>query len=102
MSLHSHAAHKSPLTRNQEVSAYAGSDKGDDWRLICAESSDKHWDRETEIKLQHLETGKYLSAAAGSTYNVKPPGQMEVSAVANAGAEQTWIAQEGIYFGSPE
>ncbi|KAJ3142843.1 Stromal cell-derived factor 2-like protein 1 [Geranomyces variabilis] len=101
-SLHSHAAHKSPLTRNQEVSAYSGSDKGDDWRLVCAKSSDKYWDRETEVKLQHVETAKFLGAASGSTYNVKPPGQLEVSAVGHAGAEQTWIAQEGIYFGKPE
>ncbi|KAI8914992.1 MIR motif-containing protein [Powellomyces hirtus] len=100
--LHSHAAHKSPLSKNQEVSAYDHQDKGDDWKLVCDQRSDKFWTRESPVKLQHVETGKYLGATAGNTYQIKPPGQIEVYASGSSGADQTWIAQEGIYFGAPE
>ncbi|KAI8827000.1 MIR motif-containing protein [Fimicolochytrium jonesii] len=100
--LHSHAAHRSPHSKNQEVSAFDGVDKGDDWKLVCVNSAEKFWTRESPVRLQHLETGKYLSVTAGNTYNIKPPGQMEVSAASSTGNDQTWIAQEGIYFGNSD
>ncbi|KAJ3011568.1 hypothetical protein HKX48_006764, partial [Thoreauomyces humboldtii] len=100
--LHSHAAHRSPLTKNQEVSAFDAVDKGDDWKLVCVKSGEANWTRESSVRFQHVETGKYLGIAPGNTFNIKPAGQIEVSASGSTGNDQTWVAQEGIYFGKPE
>lgn len=52
--LHSHAGHASPLSNNQEVSAFDGGDKGDDWILVCLNKSDKFWSRESPIRLREF------------------------------------------------
>ncbi|TPX58915.1 hypothetical protein SpCBS45565_g07876 [Spizellomyces sp. 'palustris'] len=100
--LHSHAGHASPFTRNQEVSAFDGTDKGDNWKVICVDKNDKFWTRESPIRLVHEETGKYLSASPQHVYRVNPPGQVEVSGLGSASSDDIWTAQEGIYFSAPE
>lgn len=57
--LHSHDF-QSPLSHNQEVSAYGENgigDEGDLWKVICTSRND-YWLRQDPIRLQHVETGK--------------------------------------------
>ncbi|KAI9013089.1 MIR motif-containing protein [Gaertneriomyces semiglobifer] len=91
--LHSHGSHRSPLSGNQEVSAFDGLDRGDDWKLIC----DGAWSRETGVRLQHVETGKYLSAGKAE-YGRPISGHREVAAVGSSTSTESWTAQDGIYF----
>lgn len=57
--LHSHDF-QSPLSHNQEVSAYGENgigDEGDLWKVICTSRND-FWLRQDAIRLQHVATGK--------------------------------------------
>jgi dolichyl-phosphate-mannose--protein O-mannosyl transferase len=62
--LHSHGV-SSPLSRQQEVTAYGAGDGlgdgGDDWKVVC---KGDYWTREGMVQLQHLDTGKYLGASS--------------------------------------
>lgn len=62
--LHSHDV-RSPLSRQQEVTAYGQGDgigdNGDDWRLIC---STGHWKREELVQFQHVDSKRYLGASS--------------------------------------
>jgi dolichyl-phosphate-mannose--protein O-mannosyl transferase len=58
-SLHSHNF-VSPLSHNQEVSAYGENGVGDDgdlWKVVCTSRND-YWLREDGVRLQHVVTGK--------------------------------------------
>lgn len=60
--LHSHLF-KSPLSYNQEVSAFGDdntSDSGDVWQLELEDASMKLWRRDTPARLRHKDTGFYL------------------------------------------
>jgi dolichyl-phosphate-mannose--protein O-mannosyl transferase len=57
--LHSHT-YPSPLSNNQEVSAYGEDgvgDEGDRWKVICTTKND-YWLRKDPIRFQHVVTGK--------------------------------------------
>lgn len=97
--LHSHAAHKSPISQQQEVSAYDGQDTGDNWEVIC---SGKYWMRDESIKLKHIDTGRFLFSSKDFSYRHPIPGQLEISAVDEGRARNanqiSWKTQEGVYF----
>ncbi|CAG8445184.1 895_t:CDS:2 [Acaulospora morrowiae] len=95
--LHSHL-HVSPLSNQQEVSAFDGLDTGDNWKLMCVNTSAKYWLREQKIKLIHFETSAYLSASKDKVYNNPIHGQIEVAGSSKNDKNTEWIAQEGIYF----
>ncbi|CAG8662602.1 4676_t:CDS:2 [Acaulospora colombiana] len=95
--LHSHH-HKSPLSNQQEVSAFDGLDTGDNWKLICVDTSAKYWLREQKIKLLHVDTSLYLSSNKEMVYNNPINGQIEVAASSRNDKNTEWIAQEGMYF----
>jgi dolichyl-phosphate-mannose--protein O-mannosyl transferase len=65
--LHSHGM-ASPLSKQQEVSAYGlgdgKGDGGDDWTVICPKGSSKYWKREEPTHFQHVDTGKFLGASS--------------------------------------
>ncbi len=91
--LHSHL-HQSPLTKQQEVSAYGDGegDTGDNWKIEVL--GKEMWEREGKVRLVHVDTGKYLS----SNKNKFPdpiPGQQEVCAISYANSETEWIAEVG-------
>ncbi len=96
--LHSHL-HQSPLSKQQEVSCFgkhgAAGDSGDEWRLICEEN--EHWGRDERVRLQHVDTSKYLHSH-NKAYGNPIPGQLEVTAVPRSNANTMWIAEEGVYF----
>ncbi|VVC44056.1 Hypothetical protein CINCED_3A013754 [Cinara cedri] len=76
--LHSHLF-SSPLSNNQEVSAYGNDgegDSGDHWYVDCGGD---YWERDDDIRLKHVDTGAYLMT---STFSYGRPinGQREIAA----------------------
>lgn len=62
--LHSHGV-PSPLSRQQEVTGFGEDgkgDTGDDWIVECP--AGKHWMRDTNVRIFHVDTEKYLSGSA--------------------------------------
>lgn len=90
--LHSHL-HASPLTNQQEVSAYEGGDSGDNWQLLLQGDS---WKSDSQIRLKHVDTGRFLQCSS-ATYGNPIPGQHEIAA-STGGTPAIWTAAEGIYF----
>ena len=92
--LHSHAF-PSPLTRNQEVSAFGGathSDAGDVWSVEL-EKGVPAWTRGSPVRLRHTVTGAFL-ASPDRAYGHPIAGQHEVCA--RKGSDP-WRAEEGVY-----
>jgi len=118
--LHSHGAHASPLSNNQEVSAYGEDgvgDAGDKWILHLeplegeerkraeADGTSKYWRRGQKFRLQHVDTGLYLAAAPKSIYSNPIAGQMEINCLkknksAKDRALTIWRSAEGYFFPS--
>lgn len=93
--LHSHLF-QSPLSNNQEVSAFGelgAGDDGDNWQVVCDED---YWRRDEQIKLKHALTGKFLHVS-GDTYGRPIHGQFEVSCYAYANQLNWWKVAEGVY-----
>ncbi|XP_065188887.1 stromal cell-derived factor 2-like [Sycon ciliatum] len=93
--LHSHHF-QSPLSNNQEVSAYGDkehSDTGDNWQVVC---SGKVWRKDTKVQLKHVDTDKYLYVQ-GATFGHPIAGQFEVSAFGSSSPDTHWKAMEGVF-----
>eukprot|EP01116_Phalansterium_solitarium_P013748 TRINITY_DN31152_c0_g1_i1.p1 TRINITY_DN31152_c0_g1~~TRINITY_DN31152_c0_g1_i1.p1 ORF type:complete len:218 (+),score=39.74 TRINITY_DN31152_c0_g1_i1:62-715(+) len=92
--LHSHL-HQSPLTQQQEVSAFndRGGDSGDNWKIV----TDGAWKRGQTVRFVHVDTGKYLSSNKNK-FQHPIPGQQEIAAIAQASRDTEWAAEEGVYF----
>jgi dolichyl-phosphate-mannose--protein O-mannosyl transferase len=93
--LHSHLF-VSPLSNNQEVSAFGENgdgDDGDNWILDCDE---EYWRRDEMIRIKHEATGKYLHLT-GDQYGRPIAGQLEVSCVGSARPGSYWQANEGVF-----
>ncbi|RUS25475.1 MIR motif-containing protein [Jimgerdemannia flammicorona] len=71
---------------------------GDNWKLVCVNIKQTHWQREEDIRLHHVVTGTWLVVSTKHSYSHPIPGQLEVSAAKSKNAESLWAAQEGIYF----
>jgi dolichyl-phosphate-mannose--protein O-mannosyl transferase len=66
--LHSHLF-ASPLSNQQEVSAFgsdAESDTGDVWTLEFDDKAAAHWARDMSVRLKHVDTGAFLVSSAAS------------------------------------
>ncbi|XP_022121893.1 stromal cell-derived factor 2 [Pieris rapae] len=95
--LHSHYF-SSPLSGNQEVSAYGDDggegDSGDNWTVVC---NNDYWRRDTPVKLRHVDTAAYL-AGSGRTFGRPISGQGEIVGVTSQyGAYTDWQAMEGLF-----
>lgn len=94
--LHSHQF-ASPLSGNQEVSAYGvdgEGDTGDHWLVVC---EGEFWDRDEKVMLKHVDTDMYLSVT-GQTYGRPINGQYEVVGVQWPGSNPVhWKAVEGLF-----
>ncbi|XP_050433413.1 stromal cell-derived factor 2 [Adelges cooleyi] len=99
--LHSHLF-SSPLSGNQEVSAYGNKgegDSGDHWFVDCGGD---FWERDDDVQLRHVDTGAYLMASSLS-YGRPISGQREIAAVKNPGPFSThWRVKEGIFIHTDE
>ncbi|XP_067014053.2 stromal cell-derived factor 2 [Anabrus simplex] len=95
--LHSHHF-SSPLSGNQEISAYGDDngegDSGDHWMVVC---DGEFWERDESIMLKHIDTQAYLSTT-GRTYGRPINGQAEVVGVASQSSGHVfWQAMEGLF-----
>eukprot|EP00735_Rhodelphis_limneticus_P012257 TRINITY_DN5475_c0_g1::TRINITY_DN5475_c0_g1_i1::g.26734::m.26734 TRINITY_DN5475_c0_g1::TRINITY_DN5475_c0_g1_i1::g.26734 ORF type:complete len:227 (-),score=53.01,sp/Q9DCT5/SDF2_MOUSE/48.88/6e-55,MIR/PF02815.14/0.0085,MIR/PF02815.14/4.4e-10,MIR/PF02815.14/0.0005,His_binding/PF02098.11/1e+03,His_binding/PF02098.11/0.3,His_binding/PF02098.11/1.5e+02,N36/PF11438.3/0.18 TRINITY_DN5475_c0_g1_i1:103-783(-) len=96
--LHSHLF-KSPLSGNQEVSAYGANgvgDTGDNWRVECVKTT-AFWLREEEVRFLHVDTGKYLHSTS-QKYQRPIAGQFEVCAKDTKNKQAQWKADQGVYY----
>lgn len=94
--LHSHREHASPLSQQQEVSAYVGGDDGDNWVVKCiGGGGGDHWMRDAEVELVHAVTGRYLHASKDYTFRNPIPGQLEVCASTRSSRNTKWATGEG-------
>jgi len=93
--LHSHHF-SSPLSNNQEVSAFGKDgegDTGDNWTVMC---SGDYWERDTAMRLKHVDTEVWLSLS-GHTYGRPIHGQMEVCGVSYPDSASYWKTAEGVF-----
>ena len=98
LNLHSHNF-ASPLTDEQEVSAFGEGGEGDhldNWTVICSGGA-KYWERDSYIQLQHDVTNQYL-AATSQTYGRPISGQREIACTYKGNRNPSkWKAGEGVY-----
>ena len=93
--LHSHHF-TSPLTNQQEVSAFGEAgvgDTGDVWKVVC---DGDYWQRDQNVQFKHADTGVFL-AASGQTFGRPIDGQMEIIGSQRADGTTKWRTQEGVY-----
>lgn len=93
--LHSHYF-TSPLSGNQEVSAFGEDGEGDnldDWTVVCSEM---YWDRKNPVRFQHTITEVLLSIT-GEQYGRPINGQREVHGMQYSNQYNSWKAMEGIF-----
>lgn len=93
--LHSHLF-QSPLSNNQEVSAFGETGEGDDGDNWIIECDDDFWRRDESVRLRHELTKKYLHVT-GDTFGRPISGQMEVSCYNHASQFNLWRVLEGVY-----
>ncbi|XP_030374505.1 stromal cell-derived factor 2 isoform X2 [Scaptodrosophila lebanonensis] len=93
--LHSHHF-SSPLSGEQEVSAYGEAglgDTGDHWEVVCSNDS---WMRDAHVRFRHVDTGAYLGMS-GRSYGRPISGQMEIVGLHNPQHGTRWTPSEGLY-----
>ncbi|XP_028322645.1 stromal cell-derived factor 2 [Gouania willdenowi] len=93
--LHSHHF-TSPLSSNQEVSAFGEEGEGDyldNWTVQCSGSL---WQRAEAIRFRHKATDALLSVT-GEQYGRPIHGQSEVHAMSSPSEHSLWKAMEGIF-----
>ncbi|GBF94422.1 stromal cell-derived factor [Raphidocelis subcapitata] len=78
--LHSHLF-QSPLSANQEVSAFGGDSQSDGG----------------DVTLRHVDTGAFLHSLRHATFGHPIAGQHEVCAIKTKGPDSQWFAAEGVY-----
>lgn len=106
--LHSHN-YKSPLSSNQEVSAYGVKglgDQGDDWELVC-EGNTEYIVGDAQFSLKHVGSGAFLyshrayrfddSNCRGCPIN----GQSEISSRKRKDGDTLWKVVGGYFFPDP-
>eukprot|EP00762_Andalucia_godoyi_P002540 ANDGO_02795.mRNA.1 hypothetical protein len=93
--LHSHL-HASPLSGNQEVSAYEGRDSGDFWKIVTVDGS-KSWKRSGAVMFEHVDTALMLASNGRHRFGDPIRGQQEVYAAKDRSQNVQWSAQEGLY-----
>lgn len=93
--LHSHHF-QSPISHNQEVSAFGENGEGDDldhWSVVCPT---KFWERQDKIRFKHSATKVYLHVT-GDQFGRPISGQKEISGYSYPETGNEWKATEGIY-----
>eukprot|EP00028_Trichosphaerium_sp_Am-I-7-wt_P006136 CAMPEP_0168515448 /NCGR_PEP_ID=MMETSP0405-20121227/4762_1 /TAXON_ID=498012 /ORGANISM="Trichosphaerium sp, Strain Am-I-7 wt" /LENGTH=171 /DNA_ID=CAMNT_0008534869 /DNA_START=10 /DNA_END=525 /DNA_ORIENTATION=+ len=96
--LHSHR-HKSPLTKQQEVSCFGNDGQGDEsdnWKVTTVSGSE-YWEVDGEVRFQHVVTGAYLQMN-NAQYGRPIPGQREIVAGKKKAENNKWKCGEGFYF----
>lgn len=95
--LHSHN-HQSPISQNQEVSAFGGeeeSNEGDNWKIELS-AGDTEWRRDKKVRLVHTVT-KVMLHSHQHKFGRPIAGQFEVCGSKSRDQNNFWLAAEGIY-----
>ncbi|XP_044540975.1 stromal cell-derived factor 2-like protein 1, partial [Gracilinanus agilis] len=93
--LHTHHF-PSPLSNNQEVSAFGDGGEGDQLDVWLVQCSGAYWDREEAVRFQHAGTHVYLSVT-GEQYGHPIRGQREVHGMPSPNQHNSWKAMEGVF-----
>ena len=101
--LHTHA-HTSPLSRQQEISAFGNDGNGDAMDDLIVECSTGNWKRDTPIRLLHVGTQKYLGGSSQVQFNQQNCGggcpimnHLEAFGRQRADAFSEFKAELGVY-----
>lgn len=96
--MHSHD-YQSPLTNNQEVSAFGddeNSDSGDVW-IVEWDTKGKVWKQDTKVRLKHVETSAFLTSYDHAKFGHPIGGQQEVCGHKTKSKNADWQTAEGVY-----
>ncbi|XP_028681228.1 stromal cell-derived factor 2-like protein 1 [Erpetoichthys calabaricus] len=93
--LHSHHF-VSPLSGNQEVSAFGENGEGDDLDVWNVQCSGIYWERDDAVRFKHIGTEVYLSVT-GEQYGHPIRGQKEVHGMQGANHNNYWKVMEGVF-----
>ncbi|KAM8865427.1 stromal cell-derived factor 2-like protein 1 [Synchiropus picturatus] len=93
--LHTHHF-SSPLSNNQEVSAFGENGEGDDLDTWTVQCDGIHWERDEAVRFKHPSTNVYLSVT-GEQYGHPIRGQREVHAMNTANQHNWWRTMEGVF-----
>uniref|UniRef100_K7FFI5 Stromal cell derived factor 2 like 1 n=1 Tax=Pelodiscus sinensis TaxID=13735 RepID=K7FFI5_PELSI len=93
--LHTHHF-QSPLSNNQEVSAFGDDGEGDDLDIWTVQCSGTHWEREDAVRFKHIGTDVFLSIT-GEQYGHPIRGQREVHGMSSPNHHNYWMAMEGVF-----
>lgn len=93
--LHSHHF-SSPLSNNQEVSAFGENGEGDDLDVWSVQCGGGFWDRDEAVRFKHVGTDAYLSVT-GEQYGHPIRGQREVHGMHSPNNHNYWKVMEGVF-----
>ncbi|XP_023664047.1 stromal cell-derived factor 2-like protein 1 [Paramormyrops kingsleyae] len=86
----------SPLSSNQEVSAFGENGEGDDLDVWTVQCSGTYWERDEAVRFKHKGTEVFLSVT-GEQYNHPIRGQREVHGMPHANHHNYWKTMEGVF-----
>lgn len=93
--LHSHSGHPSPVTRQQEVTAYGENgvgDGNDSW--VVEVDGGGTWTAARRVRLVHVATGVALHSHAGASHDRWTSGQQEVTGFPGRDNNDWWTVLE--------
>ncbi|XP_006021586.1 stromal cell-derived factor 2-like protein 1 [Alligator sinensis] len=93
--LHTHHF-ASPLSNNQEVSAFGDDGEGDDLDIWTVQCSGTYWERDDAVRFKHMGTEVFLSIT-GEQYGHPIRGQREVHGMSTPNHHNYWKAMEGVF-----
>ncbi|XP_063820856.1 stromal cell-derived factor 2-like protein 1 [Pseudophryne corroboree] len=93
--LHTHHF-SSPLSNNQEVSAFGDDGEGDDLDMWIVQCGDTLWEREEAVRFKHVGTNVFLTIT-GEQYSHPIRGQREVHGITSPTAHNYWKVMEGVF-----
>ncbi|XP_051888063.1 stromal cell-derived factor 2-like protein 1 [Pristis pectinata] len=93
--LHSHHF-VSPLSGNQEVSAFGENGEGDDLDVWTVQCSGTSWERDDDVRFKHVGTQAFLTIT-GEQYGHPIRGQLEVHGTFSPNIDNYWTVMEGVF-----
>ncbi|XP_072907949.1 stromal cell-derived factor 2-like protein 1 [Hemitrygon akajei] len=93
--LHSHHF-VSPLSGNQEVSAFGENGEGDDLDVWTVQCSGMRWERDDDVRFKHVGTQVFLTIT-GEQYGHPIRGQLEVHGTFSPSVDNYWTVMEGVF-----
>ncbi|XP_061784272.1 stromal cell-derived factor 2-like [Nerophis lumbriciformis] len=93
--LHTHHF-SSPLSNNQEVSAFGENGEGDDLDVWTVQCDGTYWERNDVVRFKHMGTNIFLSVT-GEQYGHPIRGQREVHGMTSPSHHNWWRVMEGVF-----